>query len=434
MSSRTSSAAWGLTGPVPYKYRSRTRTSRSDRSPRSSCGRSTRGSSRSSGLPIDDVRGPLAARLARLLPGPRRPAAARRGRGLLLDATGPSNEALRQRHFPGPRQRCSTRTSRHTPRSADPMDFAIGDLAGVAAMLHTAATREARRLEAEIAIRDARLHWLRQEPAAAAELAIGRALAWSPDHPDAYRTLAENLLRQGRLDEALAAAARAAEHRPDVARVLALPGHPSPPHRRPRRRRRGAAAGARARARPRRRAGRARTDPLPAARAASAALPAASKRGRSMPKTTLQPDRRRPRRPRQGRPAPARPSPDRAPGRPARASRPRPRSSRRSRPAPSSTSAPSATSRAARSTTSASAATARSRAASSIGPHEHPTDWLTTSRIAYYPEVNGWDALVAGPIARRRSTRCTAPFPPAARSPRSAPTSGSARAPSSRPA
>ena len=32
-----------------------------------------------------------------------------------------------------------------------------------------------------------------------------------------------------------------------------------------------------------------------------------------------------------------------------------------------------------------------------VGPHEHPTDWLTTSRVAYYPEVNGWDALVAGP-------------------------------------
>ena len=94
------------------------------------------------------------------------------------------------------------------------MDFAISDLAGVAAMLQTAATREARRLEAEIAIRDARLHWLRQEPAAA-ELAIGRALAWSPGHPDAYRALAENLLRQGRLDEALAAAGRAVEHRPE---------------------------------------------------------------------------------------------------------------------------------------------------------------------------------------------------------------------------
>lgn len=30
-----------------------------------------------------------------------------------------------------------------------------------------------------------------------------------------------------------------------------------------------------------------------------------------------------------------------------------------------------------------------------IGPHEHPTDWLTSSRTAYYPEVNGWDDLVA---------------------------------------
>ena len=31
-----------------------------------------------------------------------------------------------------------------------------------------------------------------------------------------------------------------------------------------------------------------------------------------------------------------------------------------------------------------------------IGPHEHPTDWLTTSRTAYYPQVNGWDVLTAG--------------------------------------
>ena len=36
-----------------------------------------------------------------------------------------------------------------------------------------------------------------------------------------------------------------------------------------------------------------------------------------------------------------------------------------------------------------------------IGMHEHPTDWLTSSRIAYYPRVNGWDALMAaeGPEA-----------------------------------
>ncbi len=36
-----------------------------------------------------------------------------------------------------------------------------------------------------------------------------------------------------------------------------------------------------------------------------------------------------------------------------------------------------------------------------IGPHEHPTDWLTTSRTAYYPQVNDWDALIAG--RRRRA-------------------------------
>ncbi|WP_325175504.1 CatB-related O-acetyltransferase [Cereibacter sphaeroides] len=30
-----------------------------------------------------------------------------------------------------------------------------------------------------------------------------------------------------------------------------------------------------------------------------------------------------------------------------------------------------------------------------IGTHEHPTDWLTTSRTAYWPQVYGWDELVA---------------------------------------
>ena len=30
-----------------------------------------------------------------------------------------------------------------------------------------------------------------------------------------------------------------------------------------------------------------------------------------------------------------------------------------------------------------------------IGSHEHPTDWLTSSRTAYWPQVYGWDALVA---------------------------------------
>lgn len=35
----------------------------------------------------------------------------------------------------------------------------------------------------------------------------------------------------------------------------------------------------------------------------------------------------------------------------------------------------------------------------SIGTHEHPTDWLTSSRTAYYPQVNGWSELMLGEAA-----------------------------------
>ena len=45
-----------------------------------------------------------------------------------------------------------------------------------------------------------------------------------------------------------------------------------------------------------------------------------------------------------------------------------------------------------------------------IGPHEHPTDWLTTSRTAYYPQVNGWDELAAGAGAPSIHAR-KRPFP-----------------------
>lgn len=30
-----------------------------------------------------------------------------------------------------------------------------------------------------------------------------------------------------------------------------------------------------------------------------------------------------------------------------------------------------------------------------IGVHEHPTSWLTTSRTSYWPQVYGWDELIA---------------------------------------
>lgn len=45
-----------------------------------------------------------------------------------------------------------------------------------------------------------------------------------------------------------------------------------------------------------------------------------------------------------------------------------------------------------------------------IGAHEHPTDWLTSSRTAYYPQVNGWDALMAGPDVGQIHKR-KRPFP-----------------------
>jgi acetyltransferase-like isoleucine patch superfamily enzyme len=49
-----------------------------------------------------------------------------------------------------------------------------------------------------------------------------------------------------------------------------------------------------------------------------------------------------------------------------------------------------------------------------IGMHEHPTDWLTSSRTAYYPRVNGWDALMSadGPEsihARKRPFTASCP-------------------------
>lgn len=36
-----------------------------------------------------------------------------------------------------------------------------------------------------------------------------------------------------------------------------------------------------------------------------------------------------------------------------------------------------------------------------IGAHEHPTDWLTTSRTAHFPEVHGWDAFCRPDAAAR---------------------------------
>ena len=72
--------------------------------------------------------------------------------------------------------------------------------------------------------------------------------------------------------------------------------------------------------------------------------------------------------------------------------------------------APSATSAAARSTTCPSVRYCSIASGVVIGPHEHPIDWLTTSRTAYFPQVNGWDALIAGVEAPAVHAR-RRPFP-----------------------
>ena len=205
-------AAWGLDGPAPY---ARVRDQNESIRPLAQefLRRVNPRLEPIDGLPIEDVRGPLAAALSKLLPG-RGARPSRAEAQAFYERYRVSNEALRLRHFPD-RPVLFDEDFSDYPETADPIDFGLDDLATVAAMLHTAATRETRRLETEIAIRDARIHWLRDDPGAA-ERAIARAHAWTPGHPEAYRTLAEHLMRQDRLPEALAAAEHAAERRPNA--------------------------------------------------------------------------------------------------------------------------------------------------------------------------------------------------------------------------
>ncbi len=165
------------------------------------------------GLPIEEVRGPLAARLALLFPG-RGARPARAEVEGFYDQFRASNERLRQRFFPE-RERLFDEDFSAYPETEDSREAGVADFAAIAARLHLAAVIEARRLEAEIAIREGRLHWARNEPEAA-ERALRRALRWCPDHAGAHRTLAEYLLKRDRLGDAIATAARAAELSPET--------------------------------------------------------------------------------------------------------------------------------------------------------------------------------------------------------------------------
>lgn len=165
------------------------------------------------GLPIDEVRGPLVARLATLLPG-RGARPCRAEVEAFYAKYRPSNDVVRALHFPD-RETLFDEDFSSYPETADAREVGVEDMAAIVAQLHTTAIVETRRLEAEIAIREARLHWARDEHPQA-EQAFRRALSWRPDHADTYRTMAEYLLRQNRLGDAIAAATRATELRDDA--------------------------------------------------------------------------------------------------------------------------------------------------------------------------------------------------------------------------
>lgn len=165
-------------------------------------------------LPVEVVQGPLAAALAQLMPG--RGARPARAEAEAFQARyREANEAVRRRHFPH-RAALFDEGFAAYPEDADRLAFDADAVARVAAALHRAAVRETRRLEAEIAIRDARLHWERGE-ADATLAALRRAVGWLPDHAESHRALGEYLHRLGRSAEAVPAARRALELRPDRA-------------------------------------------------------------------------------------------------------------------------------------------------------------------------------------------------------------------------
>jgi tetratricopeptide (TPR) repeat protein len=164
------------------------------------------------GLTMEAVLGPLSNRLARQYPGSgARPArvAARR----FYEMYAASNEAVRRRYFPERPSLFNEDFSTYPEVEATP-ELTVDTLAQIAASLHLDTVRDLRRLEAEVGIRDARLAWSRGDKAAA-YAALRAAYRWMPRHGPSYRALGECLLQDGRVEEAVEAARRAAYLSPE---------------------------------------------------------------------------------------------------------------------------------------------------------------------------------------------------------------------------
>ena len=381
---------------------------------RSSCAASTRGSSRSSGLPLDAVRGPLAAAAGAALPG-RGARPARADAEAFYGKFRPSNEAVRRRHFPD-RETLFDEDFSDYPETEDRREFDADDIAAVAARLQTA--RRARRAG-----------W-RPRSRSATPACTGSATSRPPP--------------SGRCGGRSPGAPNHAETLPGARRRAAA--------------RRAARRGARGRARRGASASPARTstgtssasccrragDLDGAAAAQNEALRLAPRPRRRAPASCRSWRRDSRTAIRRGRPPePTRPQHAQDPFQPDSADLaaldkvglrlPGLRQTRRAR------------ARIAHRGADLDHLDGRARrlprhrrllqplggtinnvrfgrycsVASGvvIGPHEHPTDWLTTSRTAYYPEVNGWDELVAGANLAKVHARSAARSPRAARTP-----------------
>jgi hypothetical protein len=163
------------------------------------------------GLPREAVQGPLVDHLARNFSGIG-PRPSRSAAESFYAKYRESNEAVRRRHFPA-RTALFDESFDAYPETQDQVEFGADEMALIAARLQSIQSREIRRLEAEIKIRDGRLAWQRGEH----EIALGffrQAVAHLPDYAEAARTLAEFLHRLERYAEAADHARRATTLRP----------------------------------------------------------------------------------------------------------------------------------------------------------------------------------------------------------------------------
>ncbi len=166
-----------------------------------------------SALPRELVAGPLSAALSRHFAG--RGAQPGRAEAMAFyDLFRASNAALAARYFPGSGALFSEDFSTY-PEVAESRGLDIAAAARIAARLHETAQDEIRRLEAEIAIRDAQIAWDRGDGDRAVRR-LREAGDRCRSHPPLFRCLGEMQLRSGDAAGAAESAARATELNPNA--------------------------------------------------------------------------------------------------------------------------------------------------------------------------------------------------------------------------